>query len=161
MSAYQVSNDHIAALVDIGRIFNITNVYQSHQRLWSGDLNNSDEDRRALALLLWKENTLSLQTKYGYEPELRDTFPVFARKLSWLQFHDPISCAVALRWIACYCYQACEHAGFDTSVSSNYCQALRSALTDQLCELTLRKRNVWDYNSGDLAGIDSFVQPNP
>lgn len=149
MSAFMVDQEHITALVTLGRgramdigagvgyvegpswaRFDpaVTRWQEQEWRrigLARDGLVSSTEVGRMLA----QENAASIGARYGDEPEawvLDYTYPT-------RQFQSMIPGVVeGLKLIECYEYQTCEHEGWAASEAYRYCDALRRTLVMRL-----------------------------
>lgn len=85
MSAWTVSKGHIDALVQGLVVEHLI------------EMNKAQE----VGQMLWHENHLSIQARYGDEPNT----PAYKPEL----IEAPLNDAILARQIACYNYQSCEH----------------------------------------------------
>lgn len=119
MSAYLVTQSHIDVLVYAATISKV-------QRPVSPTIAEQMTDDE-LGRMLWFENMLSLQARYED--------PIDSAALFAYHYAPPsgvlggrVAPVVLLKMIACYEYQACEHAGWDTSKARDFCNDLRKAV---------------------------------
>lgn len=122
MSAFQVTDLHIAALV-----------FAAHVSPFASCMDLADQT--ATGRMLIRENMASLAKRYGdkideeaiaawtYDPVA--TPAELARK----NVRDPLS---LIKLVHCYQYQSCEHDGWETSNAASYCRQLLTLLTQAL-----------------------------
>ena len=128
MSAFQVSDKHIRALVtgaqDIG-------IFMRTDDGWDriAPLGRIDPDD--VAEMLTAENAASVGFRYshdkemvGFSAEAIRTRPAFARV--------QVSLVQLLKAIDCYEYQSCEHEGWGESPAREFCDSLRKAAIGKL-----------------------------
>lgn len=113
MSAFVVSQEHIAALVVQERDW---------YWYWNGEAHR--DNRQQIGQMLWDENHRSVNYRYQEETPNR------------LYLHDrveePLSAVARLKLLNCYEYQTCEHPEWESSKAYAYCQALRDHLINEL-----------------------------
>ena len=144
MSAYEVPNDHIAALVNIGQALNVRGVYlgENLQRLALFD----EKDRTYVANELVAQNRTSVGYRYSEPVVPADTFPAFRYVDPKLATMEGV--AAAIRYVRCYMYQACEDPGWESTFAHAYCQKLLAELVDKFtCRYAA---DAWDYTGPKL-----------
>lgn len=138
MSAYVVSVDHIAYLVQAG-LCRVIGTHHSRLRwywnidreagtfetaeLAAGDL---DQEQR-VGQMLWSENVASVRARYPDTPD-RLPGPVncdYRYPYHGLDHHDNFNPVQILKACDCYEYQACEHHYWPKSEAKAYIDALR------------------------------------
>lgn len=138
MSAFVVDKPHIDALIQAGLSGNpwcrLSWYWDNPTRSARLEYDTADE----VGVMLWAENVRSVQGRYpdtiesGEYPGPIDfadedvfayTFPTNTRTLT------PVE---ALKALACYEYQSCEHEGWKASQAFAFCQSLRDELINRL-----------------------------
>lgn len=140
MSAFVVDKVHIDALVDAamsrsGRSWPLS-WYWAKAPMQRFDLDYSNAD--AVGSMLWAENVRSVQRRYpdtidsGEYPGPADfaTVEILTYRFECLAPH--LSPVEALKALACYEYQSCEHDGWADSQARAFCDALRHDLINRL-----------------------------
>lgn len=118
MSAFQVSANHLAVLVDA--------------KLAIANENHGDPIvyRDRLLRMLSEENALSVNHRYGRDdkrsPPVTE-FPEFNRNV--IRDHGVLK---ILKAVSCFEYQACEAAAWDDSDARKFCMELRLALIERI-----------------------------
>ena len=115
MSAWLVSERHINVLVKARRL--------GDERFDRLQEDMTDDD---LGRMLWRENMLSLQARYGDK--------VKQKQLKAYRYTDPgeFTHAAIFKAIACYEYQTCEHDGWQSSEAKRYCRDLQDVVISAL-----------------------------
>ena len=142
MSAFMVSDSHIDALISLARYGpkgadpqrdhwdGRFDWYGDDGKLGTLDHTNADE----IGAMLIRENVASLEARYpgdaatlvGCDPASAGKgyrFPVMAPKQT---------VAEGMKAIACFEYQACEHAGWSKSSAAAFCRTLRDVLCSRV-----------------------------
>jgi hypothetical protein len=120
MSAWRVSEEHISALV-----------------YWMIKAGLTDEDRAdEIGAMLWWENYKSVNARYSESDEIpgykyRVPTPIPAGPDGYPNAYDPEDMNHALKLVACYDYQSCEHDGWEASIAYRRSHALRAYLENQ------------------------------
>jgi len=137
MSAFMVSKSHINALVAVAYY----GPAGAHSRYWYApyfhDHKLQREDLDELGDMLVKENLSSIHARYPDTISNPDATPGPCNNY-WLepfQFADGSkrpNVVQALKLIACYEYQSCEHDEWERSAARRYCEGLRHALINCL-----------------------------
>jgi hypothetical protein len=131
MSAFVVSDAHLDALVTVA-IFGVSGHTALSGRWFAPYVFNRpacvDTANRLWEMLL-RENEASVNARYPAQSSITD--PEFKFPLRPL-YAPNISAVAALKLVACYGYQSCEHEGWDTSDAKKFCAALTSALINAL-----------------------------
>lgn len=152
MSAYLVSKRHIDALVQAaeihGRQFGIS--YRAEGERWKQYRHGEITSRAAwnaadvthggnneLGAMLWLENLQSVSERYPEDQDGQRPGPVGLTTASMLAYAyappaKPLTVVEALKALACYEYQACEHDEWKMSEAKSFCDNLRSALIHAL-----------------------------
>jgi hypothetical protein len=121
MSAWLVSKKHIDALV----------YARGLNDMRGGRID--DIDNNELGRMLWRENMASMLARYG---------DAIDEKVLADYHYDPVSAGVLIgrefgpvyfiKAIHCYRYQSCEHDGWESSRSADYCKRLEQMLVHRL-----------------------------
>lgn len=121
MSAFQVSPNHIATMVDAALLHRMGSFYHHPSRR---SVTVRHETREDLCKMLAQENLASLEARY--EPK-QPGLPVFdfPRHPSKALHASPVA---LLKAVKCYEYQACEHDGWRASEAFAFCEALKGTL---------------------------------
>jgi len=143
MSAYMVSKEHIDAIVyaayegpkDNGRPsgYGRQTWYRPGFKGNNGenqvDFHNLDE----LGKLLVKENLSSIHARYPdtiadpkHTPGPCDQY--WLQPYTWTRPTRRLNAVEALKALACYEYQSCEHQEWESSAARQFCESLRHAL---------------------------------
>lgn len=117
MSAFQVSNAHINALV---RARAVASKGNNWMRLES-EMTDTD-----LGRMLLRENMASVACRYAHKGFTVDEFELSAYRAS--RPAREFSVVELLKALDCYEYQACEHNGWKGSRAATFCADLRTAL---------------------------------
>lgn len=143
MSAYVLSWDHIAALVNIGYQLDLrgVTVHNGYQTLALHD----EHDRSYVAAELMAQNRTSGAHRYREQVIPVTDVPSF--RLPPTRIHDLAGYAQALQWINCYCYQSCEDPGWSTTFACHYTERLRSELEGKIIAAFATS---WDYDGPRL-----------
>ncbi len=126
MSAWMVSRNHIeymvrAALAHSGPSESFSWYFNGSRRY----LRPSDNDAAAdAAQMLWTENFRSYD--YRYQDHDNGKSPEYGRFGRPFGAPEP-EAVLTFNAADCYCYQSCEHPGWEESESFAFVQALRSA----------------------------------
>lgn len=117
MSAWIVDKRHIDVLVAAAEQLEISLKPFGFSASAPGKL------RDELGAMLWAENHASVNARYREDTETPPySFePVRVEALSF---------AVVMKAIGCYCYQSCEHDGWETSNARAFCQALGCSVAE-------------------------------
>ena len=73
----------------------------------------------AVGAALWAENHRSVNHRYDQDTAVPDYTATLPEVLL-----DPVA---VVKLVACFAYQSCEHPGWETSASADYCTRLREA----------------------------------
>lgn len=149
MSAFMVDQEHITAMVTLGRgrVMGVASapcetvdvrwarfdpaVTPWREQEWRriGRPEDGNVTATEIGRMLAQENAASLGARYGDEPEPW----VLGYEYPTRQLQSMVPGVVeGLRLIDCYEYQACEHEGWYSSEAYRYCDALRRALIGHL-----------------------------
>ena len=131
MSAFQVSANHIATLVDAAILHRMTSFYCIGESGSPQRCPVSHENREELLTMLADENLASLEARYA-EPKatsLIGSSSRFPRHPSKALNLSPVA---LLKAVNCYEYQSCEHTAWRDSKAFAFCQALKGALVHAL-----------------------------
>jgi hypothetical protein len=137
MSAYIVNKAHIDALVLLGQRGPSDRAPQYPGDGWYGPYTYRDKTLDEIGTDLVCENVRSINARYPDtidDPEHMPG-PIEHYWEPTYTFNPKVkhpTTIEGLKLIACYEYQACEHAGWATSDAHDYCQSLRSALVSEL-----------------------------
>lgn len=127
MSAYLVSERHVGILIHAR---NLAGRHPGWTCLVGGnELSDLEFGRR-----LWRENMLSVGNRYDVETRAR-ALVTDAELLSIFQVVKPKvapSMVDMFKAIDCYCYQANEHDGWETSASKTWMDELRLQLIQSM-----------------------------
>ena len=115
MSAWIVSRAQIDALVLAGIQFRVP-----FDPATSAGRIPTPAELAAAGTALWTENHRSVNHRYDEDTAVPDYTPALPEVLL-----DPVA---VVKLIACYAYQSCEHPGWDTSASADFCTRLREAV---------------------------------
>jgi hypothetical protein len=112
MSAFIVSEEHIAALVLEGA---------DSYWFWNGETQR--ESPSGIGQMLWEENHRSVNYRYREDTPT----PVYRHVGS-----KPYKAVERLKLLSSYVYQSCEHPEWETSRAKAYCDMLQNALIHEL-----------------------------
>ena len=104
MSAWIVSKGLIDCLVQAGIVEGLVTVAEAD----------------AFGQMLWHENHLSIEARYGDEPNT----PTY----KFTGVEAPLDDGIVYSQVRCYDYQTCEHAGYEASDAHRFVQALSERL---------------------------------
>jgi len=126
MSAFLVSQTHIDALVRTAMRGTSDNANE-HKQWWpcyfdGMTVNTFSAD--TVGLKLWRECAASVTARYPRNPE----------SIAEYRYEDGslFTGVQALKLIACYEYQSCEHDGWETSQAKTFCDSLRNSVIAHL-----------------------------
>jgi hypothetical protein len=80
-------------------------------------------DADEVGQMLWHENHLSIQARYGDEPDT----PLY----HFTGVEAPLDDAIVYKQAQCYDYQSCEHAAWESSEAYKLNEALSTILADR------------------------------
>jgi hypothetical protein len=127
MSAFLVSENHINALVStaIHGVVECEGNSQPWYHVYFDRVHVQQLNADNVGLKLWQECAASVSARYPKDPETISEyhFTAPARRLS---------AVAALKLIRCYEYQSCEHDGWESSASKQFCAGLTSAIIEHL-----------------------------
>lgn len=139
MSAYIVSRQHIAFLVEAGLSLHPTQHHRMISWVWNVNHETGTHDRAELRIgdyqrasevgqMLWDENRRSV--RYRYPNDTDDTLPgpideTFEYEHKPMIPRSPINPVDVLKACSGFEYQACEHPEWEQSEAKAYIQALR------------------------------------
>ena len=152
MSAYIVSKQHIDYLVQAAEVYSREfgiSYHKSEERskqyrkgaitsraAWNTPevtLGSNDD----LGAMLWLENLQSVSERYPEDGDGERPGPVGLSTVTMLSYtyampKKLLTPVQALKALACYEYQACEHSEWKQSEAKDFCDGLRSALISAL-----------------------------
>lgn len=128
MSAFQVSHNHIRALVTAAQDHGVyLRTDDGHDRIAPLGRINPDD----VCAMLTAENAASVGFRYAHDDEMVEhsamaveTRPRFTRVA--------VSPVQVLKAIDCYRYQSCEHESWDGSPAEEFCDRLMHAVISRL-----------------------------
>lgn len=132
MSCYQVSNEQIDAVVSVWIALGRPGRTPGHMRLG---------EAQAIGAMLVRENARSVAHRYpDHRPAEQIGAEIDALTACYQFKRDPFvsvvnvsrCIAIALKLIANYEYQACEHPGWEASDACKFCSRLRDELIESL-----------------------------
>lgn len=123
MSAWIVSKGHIDCLVQA--------------MITEGLATFAEADE--LGQMLWHENHLSIEARYGDEPNTPD--------YAYTGVEAPLDDLIVFKQARCYDYQTCEHAGWESSRARQ--------LIDALCKAIAERNGTTEDAMYDLPGWNS------
>lgn len=143
MSAFQVSDKHISAIVtaiqsgQCGAYGKIPNPYPDAPE---GDtLPANNVDAQSLGQYLADVNHESVSYRYGHRPEMHAA-PDFSYKPYYPGAFSPVQIIKATE---CYRYQSCEHPGWKDSPADQLTQAL---ISEQISKLPGYDAAAWEIS---------------
>lgn len=132
MSAFIVSSDHVAVIVNSGLVDchdPLTWYFGNPQRSGKLDHTNAEE----IGQMLWEENHRSVNFRYREQAETLEYRHVF---------HVTRPGIEALKLIHSYEYQSCEHDGWESSEAKAFCDYLARRLINRLPEYQAAKWSI-------------------
>jgi hypothetical protein len=139
MSAYEVSWDHLAALVLTAEQLDVCTP------MCPGYGHDVDESSRSAVLrALMHQNGLSVAYRYREVAPPLDDVPEIRGAVPLDTVRDVVS---VLNWVRCYEYQSCESPDWTATFAHRFCETLRRALVARLVTL---HRVPWDYEGPAL-----------
>jgi hypothetical protein len=144
MSAYEVSWDHLAALVLAAEQLDVCTPMCP-----GGEPSVSvvDGTRRAAVLrALMLQNRVSVAYRYREASPALDDLPEVRGAVPLDTVRSVVS---VLNWVRCYEYQSCESPDWTATFAHRFCETLRRALVGRLVTL---HRVPWDYEGPALTG---------
>jgi hypothetical protein len=127
MSAWIVTNDHIAAMVElaIGGGADADRVYWDELGDGHGkQVGRFADDRQRIGQILVDENHRSINHRYPGDDD-SGTY----RQPDYLQNPTAVE---GIKIVHCYRYQSCEHPGWETSPAYRLCEAILEKLAHQI-----------------------------
>jgi len=122
MSAFIVDKEHILYLVEAA------SQYNTYFQTKSGNRMRNLSSQVEVANLLWKENVLSVNSRYDEKSDVSEITSKDFRVVRWNSF-SPVQ---VIKAVKCYEYQSCEHDGWVDSKSKVFCEALKDDAINEL-----------------------------
>lgn len=166
MSAFMVDKEHVDILIAVG-VRGVSGQAASPDNAWSGvawyvgggsgdfsrrvrlDYTNADE----VGAMLVATNLASIHARYPDTLDDPDATPgpiarYWDEAYRWTDPRVRPTAVEALKAIACFEYQSCEHDGWHTGEARQFCEALRHAV---IAHLPGFSEAPWDWKPSDLA----------
>ena len=143
MSAFELSWDHIAVMVHIGRLLDVRNV-PIGDYLQPLDLAD-DDDGRYVAAELMAQNRTSVAYRYRLRVSPVHDVPPLRRSPFTLSIIGDL--AQAAQWVRCFQYQSCEDLGWNTTFAYHYCEAVLRAIMSRIIDI---HDTTWTYQGPQL-----------
>jgi hypothetical protein len=145
MSCFQVSNDHIGYLINLGQHLDIRCVVTDDGIV---PISLHDEpDRRLVFTELLHANKASVSGRYG-EPIREVGAEVPSISYEALLIYQVAAIVQALQWVRCYEYQSCDNPQWEDTFAYHYTQRLTSEL---IARIISKFPTSWTYDGPTLA----------
>lgn len=155
MSAFMVDHEHIDAILSVWIALADRRTGPATYAS-SGLVYERQSDATAKGRMLLRENLASVSARYPADPSdglIVDLYTFQSCPIDLYRFREIIG--RAFRLLACYEYQACEHAGWETSEACKFIESIHSELITRVAGYN--DPGLWGGTDRDVFKLDRKV----